>query len=81
MNPSTTLRTGSVIDALGRLDQIANCQEAVSDLLIPETDLHAVNRDRLAGLLAFFDAERQLAREQLTAALASGKAVTIRSVR
>lgn len=69
-----------VIDALERIDHIATCQAAVSDLLIPEADLHAVNRDRLAGLLAFLDAERRLAREQLTVALASGKA-TIRSVR
>jgi hypothetical protein len=64
-----------VIDALDRLDHIATCQAAVSDLLIPETDLHVVNRDRLAGLLAFLDAERQLAREQLTVALASGQVV------
>ncbi len=64
-----------VIDALDRLDHIATCQEAVTDLLIPETDLHVVNRDRLAGLLAFLDAERQLAREQLTVALASGQVV------
>lgn len=64
-----------VIDALDRLDDIAACQAAVSDLLIPETDLHTVNRDRLAGLLAFLDAERQLARERLTVALASGQVV------
>lgn len=70
-----------VIDALDRLDHIAACQAAISELLIPETDLHTVNRDRLAGLLAFFDAERQLAGERLEVALASGKAVTIRSVR
>jgi len=64
-----------VIDALDRLDHIANCQAAISELLIPQPDLHHVNRDRLAGLQAFFDAERQLAREQLTVALASGKVV------
>jgi hypothetical protein len=64
-----------VIDALDRLDQLAICQAAVSELLIPEADLHVVNRDRLAGLLAFLDTERQLAREQLTVALASGKFV------
>jgi len=70
-----------VIHALERLDQVATCQEAVTDLLIPETDLHVVNRDRLAGLLAFLDVERQLAREQLTVALASGKVVGIRSAK
>lgn len=76
-----------IIDALDRLDHIATCQEAVSDLLIPEADLHVVNRDKLAGLLAFLDVERQLAREQLTVALKSGPSassgqatVTIRSV-
>ncbi len=70
-----------VIEALDRLNQIASCQQAVSDLLIPETDLHVVNRDRLAGLLAFLDAESQLAREQLAVVLNSGKIVTIRSAR
>lgn len=69
-----------VIDALERLDHIATCQAAVSDLLIPEADLHIVNRDRLAGLLAFLAIEQQLALERLTVALSSGKA-TIRSVR
>ncbi len=70
-----------VIEALDRLNQIAACQQAVSDLLIPETDLHVVNRDLLAGLLAFLDAESQLAREQLTVVLNSGKIVTMRSAR
>lgn len=70
-----------VIDALNRLDHIANCQAAISDLLIPETDLHQVNRDRLSGLLAFLDAERQLARERLTVALASGKIISIRTAK
>ncbi|GEM_PF-487639 len=70
-----------LIEALDRLNHIASCQQAVSDLLIPETDLHAVNRDRLAGLLAFLNAESQLAREQLEVVLKSGKIVNIRSAR
>jgi hypothetical protein len=70
-----------VIDALDRLDHIAICQAAVSELLIPANDLHVVNRDKLAGLQAFLHAEQQIAFEQLTLALASGKVVTIRSAR
>jgi len=71
----------SLLDALDRLNHIAICQQAVSDLLIPETDLHVVNRDRLAGLLAFLNVESQLAREQLEVVLRSGKIVNIRSAR
>ncbi|MGZ8171814.1 MULTISPECIES: hypothetical protein [Methylobacter] len=70
-----------LVEALDRLNYVASCQQAVSDLLIPESDLHAVNRDRLAGLLAFLDVESQLAREQLGAVLKSGKIVNIRSVK
>jgi hypothetical protein len=69
------------IEALDRLNQIAACQQAVSDLLIPETDLHVVNRDRLAGLLAFLDVESQLARERLEVVLRPDKTVVMRSVR
>jgi hypothetical protein len=68
-----------VIDALDRIDQIAACQEAVSDLLIPETDLHVVNRDKLALLLSFLLIEHRIARDQLAKALQSGKVANIRS--
>jgi len=56
------------LDALDRIDNITVCLEAVSDLLLPETDLHAVNRDKQAVLLAFLVAELQAARQQLSRA-------------
>ncbi len=80
MTPFDSAQGRPITEALDRLDHIATCQAAISELLIPEPDLHPVSRDRLAGLLAFLDTERQLAREQLAEALAAGKAV-IRSVR
>jgi hypothetical protein len=66
---STTLRTGSVTDALDRIDHIAACLEAVGDLMNPEPDLHAVNRDRQALLLSFLLQEHHNARARLNQAL------------
>lgn len=56
-------------DALERMDQIGNGWAAVSDLMIPEKDLHCVDRDRLAGLLDLLAREYHEAREAFTAAL------------
>lgn len=53
------------LTALDRIDNITVCLEAVSDLLIPETDLHAVNRDKQSVLLAFLVAELKAANQQL----------------
>lgn len=58
-----------VITALDRIDHVASCIEAVGDLLNPEPDLHAVNRDKMALLLSFLAAELVAAREQLNTAV------------
>ncbi len=42
------------IDTLDELDRIQRCLSAVADLMNPEKDLHAVNRDNLAILLGYF---------------------------
>jgi len=52
---------------LDRLDQIAACLRCLADLLAPETDLHAVNRDDLACTIGFLTAEYQAARAALDA--------------
>jgi len=54
------------IDQLDRMDTITTCLEAVSDLYGSGQDLHAVNRDNQALLLAFLLQEYNLARKQLT---------------
>ena len=80
MNPSATLRTGHsttltvnpALSALDRLDHIAACLEAVSDLVAPETDLHLVDRDKFALLLAFLLTEQRQASDQLARELKPG---------
>ncbi len=57
------------LEALDRLDYVAACIEAVGDLMNPEPDLHAVNRDKQALLLSFLAEELYKAREQLRTAL------------
>lgn len=66
---STPLRTGSVIDALDRIDEINACFEAVGDLMNPEPDLHAVNRDKQSILLAMLARELAAGLGQLDHAL------------
>lgn len=58
-----------VINAMDRIDRIACCIEAVGDLLIPEPDLHVVNREKHAMLLAFLAEELIRSKEQLNDAL------------
>ncbi|NOV29188.1 hypothetical protein [Methylomonas sp. ZR1] len=53
------------LNALDRIDRIACCIEAVGDLLIPEKDLHVVNREKQAMLLAYLAEELIAARNQL----------------
>ena len=55
--------------ALDRIDRIACCIEAVGDLLIPEKDLHVVNREKQAMLLAFLAEELIRSKQQLDAAV------------
>lgn len=58
-----------VVEALDRIDHVAACLEAVGDLMNPEPDLHAVNRDKQALLLSFLIQEHHLARQRLNEAL------------
>jgi len=40
-------------DAQDELDQLQTCLESVSDLLIPETDMHVINRDKFSILMNY----------------------------
>lgn len=42
------------IETLDQIATIQRCMSAVADLMNPEKDLHAVNRDNLATLLEYF---------------------------
>ena len=68
-----------IVTALDRIDQLITCQEAISDLLIPGTDLHTVDRDKLSLLLSFLLVEHRTVRDQLAKALSTGKVANIRS--
>lgn len=67
------------LDALDRLHEITCCLEAVSDLITPEPDLHAVNRDKMALLLTFLLTEQRRAYENLERAGFSKKVVEFKS--
>lgn len=60
MNPALTV--------LDRIEHITSCLEAVSDLMLPETDLHAVDRDKFGLLMTFLITEQRLAIAQLSQA-------------
>ncbi|OQW74842.1 MAG: hypothetical protein BVN35_09515 [Proteobacteria bacterium ST_bin11] len=53
------------INALDRLHEITLCIEAVGDLLIPEKDLHVVDRDKQAVLINHLARELIAAHNQL----------------
>lgn len=55
--------------ALDDMDAIGDALGAVSDLLIPEPDLHAVDRERLQRLVDLLARDYQEARESFTRAL------------
>jgi len=55
--------------ALDRMDQIGSGWKAVSHLMSPEPDLHAVDRDALAVLLELLAAEYRLASDAFTQAV------------
>lgn len=47
-------------DPRGELEVIASCMRAVADLMIPEPNLEAVNRDAIATLMGYLsDRNRQ----------------------
>lgn len=47
--------------ALDRLDEIHSCWSAIADLISPETDLQAVDRDDFAILLGLIEREENQA--------------------
>lgn len=53
------------LNALDRIDQIMSCFEAVGDLLNPERDLHAVNREAHSALINMLTNELIMARKDL----------------
>jgi hypothetical protein len=55
----------SAVNTIDRINTVAACLEAVSDLMNPERDLHAVNRDKLAILLSFLTDELRAASDGL----------------
>jgi hypothetical protein len=56
----------TVFSPIDRIHTVATCLEAVSELMNPERDLHAVNRDKLAILLSFLTDEFRAASEDLS---------------
>lgn len=70
MSPATLLRETPampLLDAMDRINHVSICLEAVSDLVVPQTDLHLVDRDKFAILMAFLLTEQRLAYDQLGA--------------
>lgn len=58
--------------ALERMDAIGDAWAAISDLLIPEPDLHVVDRERLHRLVELLAGEYQAASTRFTRALHEG---------
>lgn len=56
-------------EAMDRMDAIGDGWKAISDLLIPEPDLHVVNRDRLQRLLDILADDYREASERFTQAM------------
>lgn len=67
------------LDAIDRLHEITCCLEAVTDLMIPEPDLHVVNRDKMALLLSFLVTEQRRAYENLERAGFTKKVVDFKA--
>lgn len=57
------------IEQLERMDLIGDCWSVITDLMIPEKDLHLVDREKLAALLGFLHREYEEARRGFTQAL------------
>ena len=48
-------------DPWDRIEEIASCQDAVCDLMVPDLALQRDNRSRVAMLLGFLRREQELA--------------------
>ena len=53
------------LDTLDRLDRLTSAMQAVTDLMIPERDLHAVGREQQAILMDLLVREAQAIRAEL----------------
>lgn len=60
----------SARDSWDELERLQACRKAISDLLVPEGDLHIVNRDALSQLLSYLDDQEYRAMEALRPLLA-----------
>lgn len=72
MNGSTALTANrDVMAAQDRMDTVATCWAALTDLMSPGCELSAPVRDNIAVLMGFLEAEYQAARRALTLAVRS----------
>jgi hypothetical protein len=62
-----------VVEALDRLDELHACWSALGDLITPERDLHAVDRDNLAVLFSLLQRETDAARDRVRAVARPGE--------
>ena len=67
----TVALSQSALNALDRMRQVAAVWKAITDLAIPEADLHTIDRDNLAMALDFLAREHAQATARLEAALHS----------
>lgn len=52
-------------EVLDDMDRLNTCRSALTDLAAPGDDLHTVNRDHLATLLAYLDEQQAALTQQL----------------
>lgn len=55
----------SAMDGWAELERLQSCRRAITDLLVPEPDLHAVNRDALCQLMGYLDQQEEQLMAQL----------------
>lgn len=58
-------RFESAMDGWAELERLQSCRRAIADLLVPEPDLHAINRDNLCQLLGYLDQQQEQVMAQL----------------
>ena len=63
------LNNPEALRLLERMDLLGDCWAAVTDLMIPDKDLHLVDRNKLSVLLGFLQTEYEQAREGFSAAI------------
>ncbi|ERS04809.1 hypothetical protein Q673_06225 [Marinobacter sp. EN3] len=58
-------RFESAMDGWAELERLQSCRRAIADLMVPEPDLSAVNRDNLCQLLGYLDSQEEEVMAQL----------------